>query len=124
MTDTEPDVVDVYMRQLAETVNSISRESIWAVIDILMDAWRQKRHVFILGNGGSASTASHMVNDLNKLTISSGKPRFRAICLADNVPLMTAWGNDTAYENIFVEQMLNFGARRCGHRHIGQWQFP
>jgi len=49
-----------------------------------------------------------MVNDLNKLTIVDGKPRFKAIALTDNIPLMTAWGNDTAYENIFVEQMLNF----------------
>ena len=124
MTNPERAVVDVYLCQLAEVVNSISRESVWAVVDVLMEAWRKRRLVFILGNGGSASTASHMVNDLNKLTIAPGKPRFKAICLADNVPLMTAWGNDTAYENIFVEQMLNFGARRCGHRHIGQWQFP
>ncbi|HID24182.1 MAG TPA: SIS domain-containing protein [Planctomycetaceae bacterium] len=61
-----------------------------------------------MGNGGSAATASHMANDFNKLTIVPGQPRFKAIALTDNVPLMTAWGNDTAYENIFVEQLLNF----------------
>lgn len=86
----------------------MSREAIWSVIDVLMDAWRNGRHVFIFGNGGSASTASHMANDLNKLTIVPGKRRFKAMCLTDNVPLMTAWSNDTAYENAFAEQMLNF----------------
>jgi len=78
------------------------------VIHVLMDAQQRGARVFLLGNGGSAATASHMANDLNKLTIVDGQPRFKAIALTDNVPLMTAWGNDTAYENIFVEQMLNF----------------
>ncbi len=64
--------------------------------------------IFILGNGGSAATASHMANDLNKGASVPGQPRFKAIALTDNVPLMTAWGNDTSYENIFVEQMMNF----------------
>ena len=108
MTSASSDVVDCYLHQLSETIDNMSREDIWAVIDVLMEAWRNGRQVFIFGNGGSASTASHMVNDLNKLTIMPGKPRFKALCLADNVPLITAWGNDTAYENIFVEQMLNF----------------
>ena len=102
------DAVEVYLTDLSQAVDNISRESIWNVIEVLMKAWKDGRHVFILGNGGSASTASHMVNDLNKLTIAPGRPRFKAMCLADNVPLLTAWGNDTAYENIFVEQMLNF----------------
>ncbi len=105
---TGTDAVDVYLTQLAGTVQDMPREPIWAVIHALMDAWRTGRRVFILGNGGSASTASHMVNDLNKLTIRPGKPRFKAMCLADNVPLLTAWGNDTAFENVFVEPMLNF----------------
>ena len=49
-----------------------------------------------------------MANDLNKLTITPGKPRFKAIALTDNIPLMTAWGNDTSYEEIFAEQLTNF----------------
>ena len=74
----------------------------------LFDAWLHGQTIFIAGNGGSASTASHMANDLNKGTIIPGHHRFRAIALTDNVPLMTAWGNDTAYDRIFVEQMANF----------------
>jgi D-sedoheptulose 7-phosphate isomerase len=49
-----------------------------------------------------------MANDLNKLTISPGKPRFKAIALTDNIPLITAWGNDSSYEDIFAEQLTNF----------------
>lgn len=108
MTIPGSDLVDTYLCQLSETIDNISREAIWSVIEVLLDAWRNGRRVFVFGNGGSASTASHMVNDLNKLTIMPGKRRFKALCLTDNVPLMTAWSNDTSYENAFAEQMLNF----------------
>ncbi len=74
----------------------------------MFEAWRREAQIFILGNGGSAATASHMANDLNKLTITPGKPRFKAIALTDNIPLMTAWGNDNSYEDIFAEQLINF----------------
>jgi D-sedoheptulose 7-phosphate isomerase len=102
------DPIDQYLLELEQTLREISREQIWEVTQVLFDAWRSRRTIFIIGNGGSAATASHMANDLNKLAIVPGKPRFKAIALTDNVPLMTAWGNDTSYDNIFVEQMLNF----------------
>ena len=102
------DLVDDYLNILEQTISRISREEIWSVTNILFTAWQNRRRVFICGNGGSAALASHMANDLNKLTISTGKARMKAIALTDNIPLMTAWGNDTEYENIFAEQMLNF----------------
>lgn len=102
------DPVDDYLIRLEGVIHAISREEIWSVVNLLMDTWREKKSVFLLGNGGSATTASHMANDLNKFTIVEGKPRFKAIALCDNMPLVTAWSNDTAYENVFVEQLLNF----------------
>ena len=102
------DMVEAYLTQLAKVMAEMPRDQIWGVIHALMDAWRRRARVFLLGNGGSAATASHMAYNLNKLTIVPGQPRFKAIALTDNVPLMTAWGNDTAYENIFAEQLLNF----------------
>jgi D-sedoheptulose 7-phosphate isomerase len=102
------DVVDAYLKRLATVLEQVSRSEIWHVIDVLMAAWRQGSRVFLLGNGGSAATASHMANDLNKTANVPGQRRFRAMALTDNVPLMTAWGNDTNYDNIFVEQMINF----------------
>ena len=102
------DPIDQYLLELAQTINQLSRESIWAVTNVLLAAWQRGSQIFILGNGGSAATASHMANDLNKLTIVPGKQRFKTIALTDNVPLMTAWGNDSSYIDIFSEQMLNF----------------
>lgn len=102
------DAVNRYLAELADMVRQMPQDRIWEVLQVLMDAWRKGSRVFLMGNGGSAATASHMANDLNKYTIVPGQPRFKVLSLSDNVPLMTAWGNDTSYENIFLEPMLNF----------------
>jgi D-sedoheptulose 7-phosphate isomerase len=70
-----------------------------------MDVWRNHRTVFVMGNGGSASTATHFAADLAKYTIAEGKPRFRVLGLTDNVPLVSAWTNDGGFNSIFAEQM-------------------
>jgi D-sedoheptulose 7-phosphate isomerase len=101
------DTIDMYLTELEAVIHQLSREDVRAVADALMEARRQNKQIFILGNGGSAATASHMMNDLNKFTIVAGKPRFRAIALTDNVPFMTAVGNDAAYADIFVEPLIN-----------------
>jgi D-sedoheptulose 7-phosphate isomerase len=101
-------LIDSYLVELAEVVARLPRDAIRDVVDELQSARERRAHIFILGNGGSAATASHMANDLNKLTIVPGQPRFRAIALSDNVPCMTAWANDCAYADIFAEQLLNF----------------
>jgi len=75
--------------------------------DILLRARGNRNTIFIMGNGGSASTASHFVGDLSKGTIVRGSPRFKAIALTDNIPGMLAWANDESYEDIFVEQLKN-----------------
>ena len=74
---------------------------------ILIKARENKNTIFIMGNGGSASTASHFVSDLSKGTIVEGFPRFKAVALTDNMPNMLAWANDIGYEEIFVEQLKN-----------------
>lgn len=94
-----------YLAQLQEIMADLPTELIDRVIAILLDSARRGSHVFILGNGGSASTASHFACDLAKNTLVPGAPRFRVIALTDNVPLMTAWANDTAYDNIFAAQL-------------------
>lgn len=101
------DVVEVYLTELEAVIRDVSRDQIRAVVDLLFDAWKTRRTVFIVGNGGSAATASHMMNDLNKFTAIEGMARFRSIALTDNVPLMTAVGNDLAYTEIFVEPLRN-----------------
>src|SRR5258708_22511575 len=86
-------LIDQYLTELEEVIHSLSRPEIEAVAEALFAAWRERRQVFILGNGGSAATASHMMNDLNKFTNVPGRRRFRAIALTDNVPLFTAGGH-------------------------------
>jgi len=88
-------------------LNALSREDIDAVVNVLYRAWQEEKRVFIMGNGGSASTASHFACDLSKWTIAEDKKRFKVIGLTDNIPLMSAWINDAGFENLFAEQMKN-----------------
>ena len=101
------DPVDDYFQRLAAAIEAISRESIRQAVEILLEASRKRRRVYLIGNGGSAATASHMACDLNKTASVDGKPLFRAVALTDNVPLLTAWGNDSEYEEIFAQQLVN-----------------
>lgn len=99
--------IDNYFWEMETVINDISREDIDRVIELLFGAWRQGRTVFLMGNGGSASTATHFACDLAKCTVVEGKPRFRVICLNDNIPLMSALINDEGFDNLFSEQLKN-----------------
>ena len=101
------DRVAVYLDEVEQVIRAISRADVGAVVDSLFQSWRKRSTTYIIGNGGSASTASHMMNDLNKMTTCADAPRFRAIALTDNVPYMTAIGNDIEYADIFIEQLKN-----------------
>jgi D-sedoheptulose 7-phosphate isomerase len=81
--------------------------------DVLYQAYDDGRSVFLFGNGGSASLASHFACDLAKGTVVSDglSKRFRVLALTDNMALMTAWANDTSYEKVFAEQLRNFVQR-------------
>jgi D-sedoheptulose 7-phosphate isomerase len=96
-----------YLSEIEQAIREISRDDVTAVVDVLEACWVSGNTTFVVGNGGSASTASHMMNDLNKFTIVPGARRFRAMALTDNVPLMTAWGNDASYDDVFVEPLRN-----------------
>jgi D-sedoheptulose 7-phosphate isomerase len=101
------DFVDKYLTGLEAAIHKLSRQDVSAVVEALLVAWRADRQIFVIGNGGSAATASHMMNDINKLTISPGKRRFRGIALTDKMPLITAWGNDAAFADVFAEPLRN-----------------
>src|SRR5450759_2403287 len=88
-------------------VRAISRPDLERVLSLLENVYRNGHRIFIIGNGGSAATASHFALDLAKNTIMAGEPRLKALSLTDHVPLITAWSNDTAYEHIFAEQLAN-----------------
>lgn len=94
-----------YISELDQMLREISQSQVQEIVALLEDAYRQGHRIFIMGNGGSAATASHFALDLAKNTIMAGAPRVKAISLTDHVPLITAWSNDTAYEHIFAEQL-------------------
>ena len=96
-----------YLQETQRVLAETTEKPIKKVVSLLFDAWKLRKQVFIFGNGGSASTASHMANDLSKATIVVGKPRLRVIALTDNVSIITAWANDISYEAIFKEQLEN-----------------
>jgi D-sedoheptulose 7-phosphate isomerase len=106
-SSTVNDRVSAYLDETVEIVKSISRSEVRDVVSRLFEGWRAGSTTYIIGNGGSAATASHMMNDLNKMTSFPETPRFRAIALTDNVPYITAVANDIDYADVFIEQLRN-----------------
>jgi len=96
-----------YISILQQTIDQLPHQLIVDVIDVLNQARLQGKQVFIMGNGGSASTASHFVCDLAKNTRGQSLPHFRVIGLADNMALVSAYANDEGYENVFSQQLAN-----------------
>lgn len=99
--------VSNYITELQTTMGRLPRETITRVIEILHDARMTGRQIFIMGNGGSASTATHFVCDLAKNTRRSGLPHFRVIGLTDNMAIFSAYANDEGYDQVFAQQMAN-----------------
>ena len=96
-----------YFAELEQMMRAISLPDLKKVLGILEEGYHHGHRIFVMGNGGSAATASHFALDLSKNTIMPGAPRVKAISLTDHVPLITAWSNDTHYEHIFAEQLAN-----------------
>jgi len=96
-----------YLDDVTRLLGGLPAEQLHGIVGRLLAAYDEGRQVFLLGNGGSASTCSHIVNDFQKCIYhASGSQRtFRCMSLTDNVALITAWANDTAYDQIFAEQL-------------------
>lgn len=101
------ELTNTYFIELGEMLQAISLSDLEKILLLLERAYQNGHRIFIMGNGGSAATASHFALDLAKNTIMSGVARLKAISLTDHVPLITAWSNDTAYEHVFAEQLAN-----------------
>lgn len=97
-----------YIEELSWTMREFDRSILGAVVEVLLEARASGRQILLVGNGGSAATASHMACDLGKGTIDPNDPdarRFRVLSLADNNALLTAIGNDVSFDDIFVQQL-------------------
>ena len=97
-----------YLLDLTTVLNKIDEKEYEALIANLTTALENKALIFICGNGGSASTASHFAGDINKGASYGKEKRFKVICLNDNIPTIMAYANDVSYNDIFVEQLKNF----------------
>ena len=97
-----------YLEEVSQITTKLDRESIDKAIGILYDAWKGDNQVFAIGNGGSASTATHLACDLNKWVSDEAARKFRAFSLVDNIPLVSALTNDNGWGDIYYEQLRNF----------------
>src|SRR5690242_3594544 len=102
------DFIESYLAEAGGLAQVISPFDIDAVIQGLHDAWKSDATVFTAGNGGSASTASHFAADLNKYASSKADHRFRALCLNDNITLVSALTNDDGWDNVYSYQLESF----------------
>lgn len=98
----------LYKSELLRAIESIDLEKVGRAIEILAQAREEGRRIFVCGNGGSASTASHFATDLVKGASYGRTSRFRMLALTDSLPTITAYSNDVGYECVFVEQLKNF----------------
>ena len=99
------DNIERYWRELTRVMRDMPFDRLERAAELLFDCYQRGNTVFLLGNGGSATTASHFACDLAKGTQAAGLPAFRVVSLNDNIALLTAWANDTSYERIFAEQL-------------------
>lgn len=99
-----------YIGRVTRMLAALDLETLEQVVTVLSAARARGSHVFTLGNGGSAASATHFAADLNRIN-ENGAPPFRSIALTDNLSQITAWANDTHYENIFQRQLANLVKR-------------
>ena len=97
-----------YLSESQDILKKMDRGEIDKAIHILFEAWKNDNQVFMVGNGGSASTSTHFACDLNKWVSDEAERKFRAFALVDNIPLMSALTNDNGWGEVYVEQLKNF----------------
>lgn len=97
--------VEALLGELAAAISSAPAEAVDAAAELILQTWRRGGTVLVFGNGGSASTASHIACDFMKNTQQPGMRSLRCLALADNVALLTALANDVAYERVFADQL-------------------
>jgi D-sedoheptulose 7-phosphate isomerase len=105
--------VPLFLHRVGEELARIDPREVRALADLIYDCYEHGRTVFVCGNGGSGSNASHFCEDLGKGTLrredfdNDSKKRLRVLSLTDNTPYILAWGNDEGFDRVFVEQLKN-----------------
>lgn len=105
-----------YLQRLNEEISRIDQQALQNWADLIYQAWEREKFVFIFGNGGSGTTASHFAEDLGKSTLreselkDESKKRLKVLSLTDNQGWIMAVGNDVGYDQIFQQQLMNYGS--------------
>jgi D-sedoheptulose 7-phosphate isomerase len=108
--------IDQYVGRLQQELARVDRREIQAWADLVYDAWENEKFIFVFGNGGSGTTATHICEDLGKSSLrhdelhDESKKRLKVLSLTDNLGWILALGNDVGYEHIFVQQLMNYGS--------------
>lgn len=97
-------IIEHFLDGIKATCDAISREAVTSAVDLLFNAWTNGHRVFVIGNGGSASTATHLACDLAK-NVTGDRKGLKAMSLGDNIPLVSALTNDNGFDNIYTEQL-------------------
>jgi D-sedoheptulose 7-phosphate isomerase len=105
--------LEQYLQDFSALLKKVELTEVETLVDLLTDAYRNDRFVFIIGNGGSGANASHFCQDLGKGTLHDfdKQKRLKVMSLTDNTAYILAYGNDLGYDRIFVEQLKNFVQR-------------
>lgn len=99
--------MEQYLAEGIALIEATTATELGPILTILEEARADGRHIYVFGNGGSASTASHFAADLGKNTVRSHMPRFQVTCLNDNMSILTAYANDDGYESVFAEPLIS-----------------
>ena len=101
-------IINNYLNELRETVAKFDPEAIAYLADKVQGAQRKDKFVYLFGNGGCTANTMHFCCDMDKGLLLEKSEKFKIVSLNENIPIMTAWANDSGYENIFWRQLENF----------------
>jgi D-sedoheptulose 7-phosphate isomerase len=105
-----------FLKRMADELLRIDTVEVTKLADLMFDCYRKGRMIFVIGNGGSGSNASHFCEDIGKGTLrkqdfdDDAKKRFKILSLTDNTPYILAWGNDEGFDRVFLEQLKNLAS--------------
>lgn len=101
--------IDEFLKESSLALFRINKPSMVSAIEVLFTAWKEGKQVFLIGNGGSASTATHFASDLVKTIKTNDTMKgLRALALSDNIPLVSALTNDTGWSDVYLDQLKTF----------------
>ncbi len=105
-----------FLDRVCRELSRVDASQVKALSEAIFSCYQERRFVFVIGNGGSGSNASHFCEDLGKGTLrredfdNDAKKRLRIVSLTDNTPYILAWGNDEGFDRVFVEQLKNLAS--------------